>query len=83
MLIFVFLSLVSCHLDSLTIVSLAHILLLQLGFTAQSKKKNDGQWTERSKEEKSEEPDAKGRQERWRNKTERRGKQRRTVVLTL
>lgn len=69
MLIFVFLSLVSCHLDSLTIVSLAHILLLQLGFSAQSKKRQG--WTVDRKEQeggKSEEHDANGRQGSWENK---------------
>lgn len=35
MLIFVFLCFVSCHLDSLTIVSLPHILQLQLGDSAE------------------------------------------------
>lgn len=38
MLIFVFLSLVSCHLGSLTIVSIPHILLLQLALSVQREK---------------------------------------------
>lgn len=39
MLIFVFLSLVSCHLDFLTIVSVLHILLLQLALSAEGEKR--------------------------------------------
>lgn len=44
MLIFVFLSLVSCHLGSLTIVSVLHILLLQLALSVQREKRDV--WTE-------------------------------------
>lgn len=40
MLIFVFLRLVSCHLGSLTIVSVLHILLLQLALSVQGEKRD-------------------------------------------
>lgn len=47
MLISVFLSLVSCHLGSLTIVSVSHILLLQLALSVQREKREmDRQKTE-------------------------------------
>ena len=50
MLISVFLRLVSCHLGSLTIVSVPHILHLQLALSVQSEKR-DG-WAEKDREEK-------------------------------
>lgn len=45
MLIFVFLSLVSCHLGFLTIVSVLHILLLQLALSTEREKSCTGRGT--------------------------------------
>lgn len=45
MLIFVFLSLVSCHLGFLTIVSVLHILLLQLALSTEREKSGTGRGT--------------------------------------
>lgn len=45
MLIFVFLSLVSCHLGFLTIVSVLHILLLQLALSTEREKSCAGRGT--------------------------------------